>query len=148
MHQCIAECTEPHPEVEHQDTCPQHGAPAMVTTDSAGNCGPGCGCSGSEAGHRRCRRGMCADPANLHDCPENRPPDMDWIEADVVGLGRFRSYGWQMDRLIERYLPSSPQKLRAVLNERGADARVSYDDVRDVSVMLLILGEYDGLVAS
>jgi len=69
------------------------------------------------------------------------------MSVDIEGHGHYAMRTWQFDQLIARYLPSSPAKLRADLNERGADAGINYDDVTDVTALLFILGEYDGMVS-
>jgi len=69
------------------------------------------------------------------------------ISTDIEGHGHYACRAWQFDQLIARYLPSSPAALRADLNERGQDAGITYDDVTEVSALLMILGEYDGMVS-
>lgn len=68
------------------------------------------------------------------------------ITADIPGHGRFQATGQQYDILIRRYLPASPRTLRTILAE-DREAGTHYDDVYDVSALLLILGELDGLTA-
>ncbi len=70
---------------------------------------------------------------------------MDLIKCSIAGHGNYTSTTGQFDVLISRYLPASPARLRVVLAERN---EIDYSDVRDVSALLLILGELDGLVAA
>ncbi|MDQ6796457.1 MAG: hypothetical protein M3011_00290 [Actinomycetota bacterium] len=70
---------------------------------------------------------------------------MDPITCSIGDHGTFTSTTGQFDVLISRYLPASPAGLRAIVAERS---EVDYSDVRDVSALLLILGELDGLVAA
>lgn len=78
-------------------------------------------------------------------------PDDTIIQAEVPGFGTYASYGWQYDILMQRFLPASAVELQALLTERAAlrvhVVPVDYTDVREVSVLLLILGEYEDLTA-
>jgi hypothetical protein len=64
------------------------------------------------------------------------------FSVQVPKHGLFQCSGWKLDRMMEKFLPASPEKLQAELH--FIEPELQWRDVHDVSTLLIILAQYHG----
>jgi hypothetical protein len=62
------------------------------------------------------------------------------IAISIPDHGSYSCSAYALDRVIEKYLPASPARLRKIVE---ANAGTDYSDVREVSTFLVILADFE-----